>query len=183
MKLVWIIGDSAVGKMTVGQELMRQTGLRLFHNHMVIEPVIEIFGQHQAQVVKRLREVVFEEFVHSDNEGMIFTYMMAFDQPSCWEYIDQVREIFERAGAPVYYVELVAPQAVRLERNVSENRLRCKPSKRDVAASRARLIADDEKYRCVSEEGEMPFAEYLRLDNTVILPVEAARLIRERFGL
>ena len=44
MKLVFIIGDAAVGKMTVGQELMKITDLRLFHNHMAIEPVIEIFG-------------------------------------------------------------------------------------------------------------------------------------------
>lgn len=33
MKLVLIFGDGAVGKMTVGQELMKITGLRLFHNH------------------------------------------------------------------------------------------------------------------------------------------------------
>ena len=44
MKLLILIGDAAVGKMTVGQELMKQTGLRLFHNHMMIEPVLEIFG-------------------------------------------------------------------------------------------------------------------------------------------
>ena len=31
MKLVFIIGSGAVGKMTVGQELMKRTGLRLFH--------------------------------------------------------------------------------------------------------------------------------------------------------
>ena len=34
MKLVFILGDAAVGKMTVGQELMKMTDLRLFHNHM-----------------------------------------------------------------------------------------------------------------------------------------------------
>ena len=35
MKLVLIIGSGAVGKMTVGQELMKITDLRLFHNHMI----------------------------------------------------------------------------------------------------------------------------------------------------
>lgn len=44
MKLLFLIGDAAVGKMTVGQELMKITDLRLFHNHMTIEPVLEIFG-------------------------------------------------------------------------------------------------------------------------------------------
>ncbi len=44
MKLLFLFGDAAVGKMTVGQELAKITDLRLFHNHMTIEPVIEIFG-------------------------------------------------------------------------------------------------------------------------------------------
>ena len=49
MKLVFIIGDAAVGKMTVGQELMKITDLRLFHNHMTIEPVIEVFGYYYGK--------------------------------------------------------------------------------------------------------------------------------------
>lgn len=32
---VIIMGPHAVGKMTVGQELAKITGLRLFHNHMI----------------------------------------------------------------------------------------------------------------------------------------------------
>ena len=59
MKLVLLIGDAAVGKMTVGQELMKQTGLRLFHNHMTIEPVLEIFGDFNGKAINRLREVIF----------------------------------------------------------------------------------------------------------------------------
>ena len=41
MDLMIILGSGAVGKMTVGQELMKITDFRLFHNHMMIEPVIE----------------------------------------------------------------------------------------------------------------------------------------------
>jgi len=44
MKLVIIFGAGAVGKMTVGQELMKITELRLYHGHMDIEPVLEIFA-------------------------------------------------------------------------------------------------------------------------------------------
>lgn len=62
MKFVFLIGNSAVGKMTVGQELMKITDLRLFHNHMSIEPVIDIFGYYDSKAISRIREVVFEEF-------------------------------------------------------------------------------------------------------------------------
>ena len=36
MKFILIFGPQAVGKMTVGQELQKITGLKLFHNHMTL---------------------------------------------------------------------------------------------------------------------------------------------------
>lgn len=183
MKLVLLIGDTAVGKMTVGQELMKQTGLRLFHNHMTIEPVIEIFGSFNGTVTSQLREVIFREFAKSDNAGMIFTYLWAFDMPSDWDYIAHVVEIFREQGAEIYCVELVAPQEIRLQRNETPNRLKHKASKRDVEASRARLLRDDAQHRCVSLPGEIPFENYLRIDNSAVSPAQAAQIIRENFML
>ena len=79
MKLVFIIGSGAVGKMTVGRELTKITGLRLFHNHMAIEPVIDVFGYYDGAAVQEIRETVFQHFAASRNEGLIFTFMWAFD--------------------------------------------------------------------------------------------------------
>ena len=183
MKLVFLIGDAAVGKMTVGQELMKQTGLRLFHNHMMIEPVIEIFGSFNGYVTQQLREVIFHEFAKSENEGMIFTYLWAFDMQSDWDYVAHVSDIFRQQGAEIYYVELIAPQEVRLQRNETANRLAHKASKRDLEASRARLLRDDANYRCVSLPGEIPFENYLRIDNSEISAETAAKMIREHFAL
>lgn len=183
MKLVFLLGDASVGKMTVGQELAKITDLRLFHNHMTIEPVIEIFGRYDKDTIFEMREVIFRHFAASGLYGMIFTYMMAFDQPSEWEYLAHIREIFAPYGTEFYYVELIAPQEIRLERNRTENRLRNKPSKRDLESSDRRLLNDDANYRIVSYEGEIPFENYLRIDNSHMAPDEAARRIRERFGL
>ena len=183
MKLIVLIGDAAVGKMTVGQELMKQTGLRLFHNHMMIEPVIEIFGAFNGYVTQQLREVIFHEFAKSDNKGLIFTYLWAFDMQSDWDYVAHVSEIFRQQGAEIYYVELIAPQEVRLQRNETDNRLAHKASKRDLEASRARLLRDDANYRCVSLPGEIPFENYLRIDNSEISAETAAKMIREHFAL
>ena len=49
MKFVMIIGPQAVGKMTVGQELAKITGLKLFHNHMTIELVTPFFNYSSEQ--------------------------------------------------------------------------------------------------------------------------------------
>ena len=183
MDLIVLIGSGAVGKMTVGQELMKITDFRLFHNHMMIEPVIEVFGDYCGPVVGRLREVIFEEFLKTKYWGMIFTYMWAFDMQEDWDYIRSVAERFEATGGNVYYVELVADQAVRLERNRTENRLRNKASKRDLAVSQERLLREDSRYRLVSREGEIPFEKYIRIDNTRMEPQEAARLIKDKFAL
>ncbi len=183
MKLVFLFGDAAVGKMTVGQELTKQTGLRLFHNHMMIEPVIEIFGAFNGRVTQQLREVIFHEFAKSDNKGMIFTYLWAFDMPSDWDYVNRVTDIFKEQGAEIYYVELIASQEIRLQRNETENRLRHKASKRNLEESRARLLRDDTSYRCVSLPGEIPFENYLRIDNSQLEPDVVATMIREHFSL
>ena len=178
MKLVLIIGSGAVGKMTVGQELMKITDLRLFHNHMIIEPVIDVFGYFNGVAIQKLREVVFDEFVKGDYEGMIFTVMWAFDMPSDREYVMNVASKFDE----VYCVELIADQSVRLERNKTENRLKNKASKRDLVASEQRLL-NEERYRLVSEEGEIPFDNYLRIDNTNLAPDVVAKMIKEKFDL
>ncbi len=185
MKLLFLIGNAAVGKMTVGQELMKITELRLFHNHMTIEPVIEIFGYLDRHAVNRLRDVVFEEFSSSDNYGMIFTYMWAFDLQSDWDYVEHVKSIFRKNNneAEFYYVELVASKEIRQQRNVSENRLKNKASKNDIAASNQRLLDDDEKHRLESCDGEIHFDNYIKIDNSNLSPQDAAKQIKEYFNL
>lgn len=183
MKLVLIIGDTAVGKMTVGQELAKITDLRLFHNHMMIEPVLEIFGYFNGKAITRMREVIFEEFANSEHYGLIFTYMWAFDQQSDWDYVEYVCNIFRKHNADIYYVELVAPQTIRLQRNATENRLKNKASKRDIEMSNQRLINNDNKYRCVSNDGEIPYDNYIKIDNTNLSAEIVAQTIKEKFGL
>jgi hypothetical protein len=183
LKFVFLIGDTAVGKMTVGQELMKITDLRLFHNHMTIEPVIEVFGYFHGKAISRMREIIFEEFAASENYGLIFTYMWAFDQKSDWDYVEHATNIFRKNGSDVYYIELVAPQEIRLQRNITENRLKYKDSKQDIEISNQRLINDDMNYRCVSKEGEIPFENYIKIDNCNLSSELVATIIKERFNL
>lgn len=178
MKLVLIVGAGAVGKMTVGQELAKITNLRLFHNHMMIEPVLEIFGKFKGDTILKLREIIFDDFINDDNYGLIHTLLWAFDMPSDWEYVKHVASKFSE----VYCVELIASQKVRLERNKTENRLYHKASKRDVKLSNIRLL-NEESHRLVSNEGEIPFENYLRINNENLSASEVAYMIKEKFNL
>ena len=188
MKLLFIFGAHAAGKMTVGQAVQRITPLKLFHNHMTIEPVIELFGAYNGAVTERLRQVVFEEFVKTDNYGLIFTFIWAFDEPHDMEYVRWLSKLYQDAGAQVDYVELLCPQDVRLQRNRTENRLKEKASKRDVALSEMRMLSAERRYRCNSDPGEVVERlgiqpeRYLGIDNTDLSPDEAAELIVRHFG-
>ena len=97
-------------------------------------------------------------------------------------FIEELKSIFEDEGGRVVFAELEADQATRLERNASALRLSAKPSKRDVPASQARLLAADEKYRLNSGE-DFPFEGHLKIDNSNLSPAAAATLIAEHFGL
>lgn len=181
MKLLILFGNSAVGKMTVGQELTKITAFRLFHNHIAIEPVIEVFGDYEPQVVARIRDVIFEEFSRSDRYGLIFTYMWDLDHPGDHAYIQHVCSVFDLSEDDIYYVELIAPQEIRLQRNATENRLKHKASKRDLSRSTERLLHDDLHHRCESRPGELHFKNYLRLENGDLSPADAARIIKDTF--
>lgn len=181
MKFLLLFGDGAVGKMTVGQELTKITEFKLFHNHMSIEPVLEIFGTYQVNVVHDFRKSVFENFAKTDNFGLIFTYIWAFDAQSDWDYIKEVTDIFEKQGAEIFYVELVADQKTRLERNKTENRLNHKPSKRNIEFSNSLIINDNNNHRMVSHDGELNFKNYIKIDNTNLSASEVAKIIKEKF--
>ncbi|MEZ4509557.1 MAG: shikimate kinase [Eubacteriales bacterium] len=185
MKLVILFGPHAVGKMTVGQELCRRTGLKLFHNHMTIEALGDLFVNHPAiggKLVNLFREEVFLAFRNLDEAGMVFTYMWALDAESDWAYVRHVEALFSEVGADVYYVELEAEESVRRTRNRTENRLMNKPSKRNLEHSDALFTALESRYRLNSLPGEIQKSRYMRLNNTDLSPEEAAKRICEQFG-
>lgn len=186
MKFVLIFGPQAVGKMTVGQELAKITGLKLYHNHMTIEMVTPIFdfGTKEGQrLVSLFRKEIFEAAAKSDLEGLIFTYVWAFNHPSDWNYVNEVCKIFESRGGTVYFVELEADLNERLERNKSPHRLEHKPTKRNIEWSENNLKKSLEKYRLNSLEGEITKEEYIRINNTSMSAEEVAKVIKDKFQL
>ena len=185
MKLVVIFGPPAVGKMTVGFELAKLTGLKLFHNHLTIELVLNFFDFSAPQfnlLVGEFRRRIFEEVAKSDLKGMIFTFVWAIDLEKEREYIEEFCDIFREQNADIYFVELEADLEERLRRNESELRLAAKPSKRNIETSRANLIHHEENYQ-LNTGGNFFYEEnYLKINNTNLSPEETARKIVEKFG-
>jgi len=185
VNFVVIFGPPAVGKMTVGDELAKLTGMKVFHNHMTIDLILEFFpyGHEKfSKLVSEFRQRIFEEVARSDLPGMIFTYVWAFDLPGDKEQIDSYSEIFKQQGADVYFVELEADLDQRLERNKSEFRLSKKSSKRDTFRSEKNLLQTEGQYR-MNTDGDFFYEEnYVRINNTNLTPEETAQKIVNAFG-
>lgn len=186
MKFVILFGPQAVGKMTVGQELAKETGLKLFHNHMTIDLVSPFFSygtEEGRRLVQLFREELFESVAKSDLPGMIFTFVWAFDMEEDWAYVRHVTTIFETHGADIFYVELEADIEERLVRNTTENRLTHKPTKRDIAWSEGELKQTATMHRLNSRDGELDVDNYLRIDNTHLDAATVAERIKQHFQL
>ncbi len=186
MKFIIITGPQAVGKMTVGQELVKITNLKLLHNHMTIEVLTKIFDYSRDSFRKlneEFRMQIFKEFAKSEEEGIIFTATWDFDDKEEWNRIYKYIQIFKDNNAEIYIVELEANLEERLKRNKMENRLLNKPSKRNLEWSEKDLLKSVEKYRFNSKENEIKEKNYLRIDNTNLNANVVAEMIKNRFKL
>lgn len=186
MKFIIIFGPQAVGKMTVGQSLAAKTNLKLFHNHMSIDLVSTFFDYGTSagkRLVHLIRQEIFEEVSKSNLEGLIFTYVWAFDLQSDWEYIEQITNLFRSRGADVYFVELEADFEERKIRNKTEHRLLHKPTKRDTQWSENELIETNQMYRLNSLPDEIQEQYYVRINNTHLSADTVTELIIEKFKL
>ncbi len=175
LKLIFIHGASAVGKLTIARELQAQTGLRLFHNHLVVDSLLAVFPFGSASFV-RLRERfwldVFAEAVR-DDVSMIFTFT-----PESTVRIGFAKEVevtVNCRGGRVHFIELLCP----LEEQ--ERRIEL-PSRAEFHKLRS-----VETYRILKKKRPIhpnarPRAD-LQIDTSKHTPAESARLIIEAFNL
>ena len=183
--LIVICGPQAVGKMTVAESLRDKLHWNMMMNHDSIEVSDRIFGfitPAQKEFNEAFRESAFAVAV-KHNVDLIFTYVIAFDEPEEREYLNGLKNLFEQSGGRFFLVELSASLDARVARNETPHRMERKPSKRDLDWSRSNLLEAEQKYRLNTAEGETWFENHLKIDNTDLSPDEAADRIIEAFGL
>jgi len=128
MKLLILIGPPAVGKATVGRIVAEKTTFKLFHNHMIMDGIIELFGiatPSEDRLSKLVRAEVIQEAAESGLD-LIFTYAWNFGSDKGLKNITAFREIYEARGGEVIFVELGAPLAVRVSRAETPERKKTK---------------------------------------------------------
>jgi chloramphenicol 3-O-phosphotransferase len=175
MKLIFIWGPAASGKLTIARALAAQTGITLFHNHLVVDALLERFQFGDPEFV-RLREAmwmtVFDTAARS-GKSLVFTFR---PEPTVAAgFADRVRAAVEEAGGEVRFVRLTVSRHEQEKRIGAESRREFRKMT-SVELLRA-LHADFGR----SEE-EMPPAD-LTIDTEASLPDMAARRIADVFRL
>lgn len=192
MHFVCVFGPPAVGKMTVGHEIARLAGFKLFHNHMTVDPVLDIFpfgSPPFGRLVKEFRRRIIEEAVAADLPGLVFTYVWDLEDERDRDTVASFVDIVESGGGQAAFVELAAPLEERLVRNASEFRLAQKRSKRNLAFSHQNVIDLDSTWvmntggTTTPAEAYLEGRDYVRIDNTHRSAADVADEVVAHFSL
>jgi hypothetical protein len=175
MKLIFIWGPAASGKLTIARALSAQTGIALFHNHLVVDALLEKFQFGDPEFV-HLREAmwmtVFDTAARS-GQSLIFTF--APEPTVVAGFADRVRTVVETGGGAIKFVRLGVSQMEQERRLGLENRREFRKLT-SLGLLRA-LRADFE-----ASEAAMPPADLL-IDTEQASPATAAWRIAAAFDL
>ncbi|HEY3528173.1 MAG TPA: AAA family ATPase [Nocardioides sp.] len=180
MTLLFVFGPPAVGKMTVGRAIADAGDFRLFHNHHVLEPLLDVFDYGTPpfnRLLEGLRLRVLEEAADAGID-LVYTLVWGLDLPEDAAYVRRHIGPFVERGQRVAFLELYADLDTRLARNRTPYRLAEKKSKRDLAWSdeNVRGLERVQMSTGVPSPADEVIADcpHLRIDNTDRPPEDVA---------
>ncbi|MFA4975430.1 MAG: hypothetical protein WC839_03240 [Candidatus Paceibacterota bacterium] len=180
-KLLIIFGPPAVGKTTVGKIIESKLDFKLFHNHMVMDSIMHLFGvgtPSEDKLSRIIRENVIKEAAEV-GMNLIFTYVWNFAKEKGKTNIDFYKNIYESTGGKVFFVELFAPLSVRAEHANSPTR----NVEKKYAPNRERVLALENTLNFTSPDPFFYPEFYLKIDTTNISPEKVAFIIQKHFKL
>ena len=167
MRLIFIYGMPASGKLTVAQELKIITGFPVFHNHLVVDLLTSMF-EFGSEPFVALREqmwlAVFEQAARAGLPGLIFTF--APEGTVRPGFIEAAVETVENAGGTVDFVELVCP-VEEIKRRLDH------PSRKKFGKLTSHALFDELRAAGRLDALKMPEPK-LRMDTSANSPARAA---------
>ena len=174
MKLVFLYGEVAAGKLTVARHLAGLTGLPLFHNHLVVDAVNAVFPFGSESFI-RLREQFWMEVFRAaaaEDRSLIFTFA---PEPTVDEsFASRVRALVEAAGGEVIFIALTVSAEEQMRRVANASRA-------EFGKLRSPELLAELKEAFAASMAEMPPAA-LTLDTGTLSPDEAADRIAALLG-
>jgi RNase adaptor protein for sRNA GlmZ degradation len=168
MKLIFVYGPPATGKLTIAEKLSDLTGIPLFHNHLSRDLVEDIYGENLSSnysLIHKIKNDVFS-YCAEHNTDLIFTFVYAgaVDDEIVKKHMDSI----EANGGKVAFVKLTAKREDLLKRVSNESRKKYKK------LLNAKTLDD-----FLKSKGDLsiPFVSSLVVDTSELEPEEAVKHI------
>jgi chloramphenicol 3-O-phosphotransferase len=176
LRLVFLYGPPASGKLTVARELAKLTGYKVFHNHLTVDMADEVFefgSRPWTEVVGRTRVLVAEVAAKASIPGLIYTFV--YGHPMDVPHVKKLTLTVERHGGKVCFVQLVCDHETLMRR--VGNRSRTEFRKLKSRAKLRRLLS------LWDLSIPVPGVRSLRIDTSKSGAAAAARRIKRHYRL
>jgi shikimate kinase len=175
MKLMFIYGPPASGKLTVATELAKLTGFKLFDNHVSIQFVQSIF-EFGTKTFRRLTSKYRLEMLEEaakERIDTIFTFVYSKSEDD--KFVKRVIQKIRSHGGHVCLVRL------HCEWEELGRRVKAAQRKRTGKVSTEKMLND--LFRRYNLDQEIPFHKSLSIDTTRQSPRSAAKSIARQYNL
>jgi hypothetical protein len=175
MQIVFLYGQPACGKLTVGRRLAELTGLPLFHNHLVVDAVAAVFPFGTPSFVRLREQLWLDVMGEAARAGRSLIFTFAPEPTVAAGFPERVRALAAAHGGAVRFVALDVDPDEQARRLADPGR---------AAFGKLRDLALFETLRddLAAAMAAMP-APDLRLDLTAASPDAAARSIASALGI
>jgi chloramphenicol 3-O-phosphotransferase len=170
MRLVFLHGPPAVGKLTVARELAKLTGFSLFHNHLTVDLVSSLFSFGSEPFVQLREQIWLSAFGEAARQALSLIFTFNPERTVREHFIKDAIDVVESEGGRIIFVELTCSEH-ELERRIEH-------------ASRKEFgkLASIVQYRLLKDAGAFQFPKLppgMTVDTTSQSPDLTAKLISE----
>jgi shikimate kinase len=172
MKLIFIYGPPASGKLTVAKLLSERTGYKLFHNHLTVDLVNAVFDFGSRQFRKlneQFRITLFGEAALSNIKGVIFTFVYGGIVDN--DFIERVISAVEDNGGKVIFIKLNCSKKELFKRVTNKSRQTTNK------INKAEIL--EELFTKYNLTATIPYKKSLNIDNTNTPPKKVVDKIIE----
>lgn len=176
MKIIFIYGPPAVGKLTVANELSKLTGYKVYHNHLAVEAILPIFDfgtKEYNYLIAKYRMQMLHEIIRSKLPGVIVTFVYS---PGIYDrYIRILLSDLKAHKGKAYFVRLYCERSELFNRVPNESR-----SNYSKIRDKHTLEKFLEKHNLM-----LPIKNHksLSINNTNLKPEEVALIIKSKLKL
>jgi shikimate kinase len=175
MRLIFIYGPPASGKLTVATELAKLTGFKLFHNHVSIQFVQSIFEFGTKTFWRLTSKYRLEMLEEASKAGVNVIFTFVYGKGEDDQFVKQVLQTVRTHGGRVCFVRLYC------ERKKLITRAKASQRKKMGKISTEKLL--NELFKRHNLESEIPYGKSLSIDTTNQSPRSAAKLIALHYRL